>query len=481
MLGTLHKEGLTISEARRFPNAPVESKGGLQWNVPHLYREILEGLRGASDYDEPVDSVSCTSWSGDYMLFDQDGSLLTPALHGAGKTDRGMQKILDSVPWEALYEETGIAKSFDTTLFQLGAEHAKRLKRANHLLPVADGFNFLLGGVPRVELSLASPTQLFDPTSKTWSERLLKSLKIRPELLPPIVPGGTVLGPLKPEIAKETRMEEAQVVASCSHNIAAALAGLPVQPGERWAYLRPGSTALMGTVLEKPLMNEISRDLGFTNEVGYKGSICFHRRLTGLSVLEECQKIWEKENRQVDPDLLSHIAASSTPFESLIDLSDPRFQEPEDMTLKIQAFCKETKQPIPRKPGPIFRCVLESLALNHRKALQQIQYLTDLQVERLYILGAGAHSLLNHFIANALEVPVVIVSDDAAAIGNIVVQALALGHLESLEQARELVGRSFKTETIMPHPTAWAAAYDRFEALTTAAEEATPAAEEAKS
>jgi sugar (pentulose or hexulose) kinase len=161
-----------------------------------------------------------------------------------------------------------------------------------------------------------------------------------------------------------------------------------------------------------------------------------------------------------------HLAVSAPPFEALIDPSDPRFLTPGDMPLKIQAFCKETNQQVPRKPGPITRCVLESLALFYRKTLLEIEYLTGMQVARLYVLGKSSNTLSNNFIANALQVPVIVATSDAAAVGNIVVQALALGHIKSIEEAREIVRQSCKMETIYPYASAWQAAYDRFVELT---------------
>ena len=122
------------------------------------------------------------------------------------------------------------------------------------------------------------------------------------------------------------------------------------------------------------------------------------------------------------------------------------------MPLKVQAFCRETNQPVPRKPGPIMRCVLESLALQYRKTLQEIEALTGSHIERLYLLGGSANALLNHFTANAMQRPLVVVPADVAAIGNVMVQAMALGHFQSLEQARDVVRHSFKTETLIPYP-----------------------------
>ncbi len=466
MMGTLHKEQLTISEIRRFPNEPVQEKKMRHWNVAQLYHEILEGLRSAGSYDEPVDSVSCTSWGRDYMLFQSDGTLLTPTYHSEdARTADGVKTVLSKVPSERIYEETGAANLPGGTLFQLAAESGKRLRHASHLLPIADGFNCLLTGIPRVEASLAGSTLLYNPVTGAWSEPLLRALRFPAELLPPIVAAGTELGPLREDVAKETKLTEARVIASLSHDIAAALAGLPVGAGENWAFLQPGTTTLVGGPAPGPIINEVSRELGFSNEIGYGGSVCFYKSTVGLWLLDECQRFWEKENRQFESELLSHLAGSATPFESLIDPTDPRFREPGDMPLKIQAYCKETDQEVPRKPGPVFRCVLESLALHYRRILREVAYLTGSEITQVYFLGGAKHGLLNHFTANAMQVPVVVVPEDAIAIGNIVVQALALGHIGSFDEARQIVRQSIKTETIMPHANAWNAAYDRFVSL----------------
>ncbi len=469
MLATLHKERFTISEVRRFQNQPVREKGSLHWNIPQLYHETLEGLRSVGAYDEPIDAISCNSWGSDYLLFEANGTLITPTYHHADpRSAEGMKAVLSKVPWETVYEETGLPQRPRHTLFQLGAESARRLKRASHLLPIADGFNYLLSGVPRVELSQASTTQLCNPVTRAWSERLLEALHLPPKLLPPLVPPGTELGPLKPEIAKEMGLDDTRVITSCSHELAAALAGLPVNEGESWAYVRPGRSTLLGLQLGQPLVNEAARELEFANELTYGGSVCLYKQTAGLSILEECQRVWTESNRDLDGDLLSHLAGSAEPFESLINPADPRFLTPGDMPQKIQEFCKETDQPVPRKPGPIYRCILESLTLLYRKTFQELEYLAGSQTARLCIFGDRSNSLLNHFITNALQLPVVVASPDAAAIGNAVVQALALGHIKSPDQAREILRGSFKMGAITPHASLWDAPYDRFVELVSA-------------
>ena len=462
MLGTLHDSELSMSEVRKFQNVPTREKDSSQWNIPQLYQETLDGLRGIGAFEEPIDSISCNSWAADYMLFEADGSLITPTYHHEDPvTESEMKKVFSKVPWETLYGETGVHQEPMTTLFQLRAEKSKRLNRATHLMPIADGFNYLLAGIPRVEVSSASTTQLYNPTTEAWSDMLFEALGLPRRLFPPVVRAGTELGLLRPEIAKETKLDSVRIVTSCSHEIAAALVGLPRGDGENWAFLQTGPWSVMGCEPPKPIINDASRKLNFTNGTGYGNSVRFSKHTVGLWILEQCQRFWAETERDLDIQLLTHLAIAAPPFESLINPSDPRFLTPDDMPGKIQAFCRETNQIVPRKPGPIVRCILESLALLYRRTLLELEALTGSQISKLYLLDGSGNSLLNHFIANALQMPVVIAPAEATSIGNVIVQSLALGHIKSLDQARDIVRNSFKMETIIPHATAWHVAYER--------------------
>ena len=231
---------------------------------------------------------------------------------------------------------------------------------------------------------------------------------------------------------------------------------------EDWAFLRLGAGALIGAELDEPIINKAARELGFTNESGYGGSVLFYKNTTGLRLLEECRRYWRENDRELETHVLMHLATSSEPFEALINIEDPSFAEPGDMPLKIQAFCRNTGQIVPRKPGAIIRCVLESLALQYRKSLQQVELLSGRRFTRLYLFDGVKNTLLNNFIATSLGIPVVIAPPDATPIGNVVVQSLTLGHLKSLSEARELVRKGFKTETITTHAAAWDIAFNRF-------------------
>ena len=339
--GTLHNGNLRLSAVRRFQNVPVVDREGMFWDAAQLYQELLVGLREVGGYDEPVESISCTSWASDYLLFHADASFIPPTYHYRDeRTEAGRKKLLTDVPWESLYDETGVYNLTNSTLFQLAVEKSKRLKRADHLMPIADGFNFLLSGVPGVEISTASATQLFNPATGTWSELLQNILRLPPKLLPAVVPAGTKLKPLRAEIGKATKLEEPQIVASCSHELAATVMGLPVETGESWAFLRLGSSAHIGTLHPESIRNELSRDGGYSNVIGYGNQSVFHKHTAGLWVLEECRRHWAGVDNGLEDGVVTHLAASAPPLEAFINLDDPRFAEPGDMPLKVRVYCK---------------------------------------------------------------------------------------------------------------------------------------------
>lgn len=463
VLGALHRDRLSLSEVRRFANAPVRDREGFVWDIARLYQDMLTGLSEAGALNEPVDSLSATGWPGDYVLFEADGTLLPPVYHYAdARTASGRREVLARVTAEALFAETGVGDTSRGTLYQLAAENARRLKRAHHLLPVADGFNFLLSGVPCVERSTAGATQLFSPATGAWSQRLPLALWLPPRLLPPVIRAGVKIKALRPELAAATKLDGAQVVATCSHDLAATLAGLPAGENEAWACLRLGPTTALAAEIRAPLLAPPGDALAVSRLHGCHGIVYGHAETLGARLLEECHEHWAKADYALEDSVLAYLASTAGPLESLVNLADKRFATPGGLVAKMQAFCRETGQPVPRKPGAVTRCLLESLALLYRWRLGQLAQITGREFTRVYLAGETGNGLLQHFIANALQRPVVIAPPQSAAIGNIVVQMLALGHVKSPSEAREMARNSFKTVTVHPHPSpVWPAAYER--------------------
>jgi rhamnulokinase len=191
------------------------------------------------------------------------------------------------------------------------------------------------------------------------------------------------------------------------------------------------------------------------------------KNIVGLWVVQECRRDWAKAGHDYDYSMLSELADDAQPFASLIDPADPRFIAPDEMPAKVVSFCNETGQAAPSGPGATIRCVLESLALLYRRTLRQLEQLLGKRVERLHIVGGGSrNALLNRFTANALQIPVLIGPVEATAAGNILVQAITLGHLPSLAAARHVVRDSTSINLEQPNEAAvWNFAYERFERL----------------
>ncbi len=468
ILGTLQNGTLALQGIHRFPNTPEQTGGSLHWNIQRLFEELKAGLRQAAATGLPISSLSTDSWGVDYALFAADGSLIPPTFHYRdARMTRGVENALAKVKWEKIFAETGIQFMPMNTIFQLAAETPERLKSAALLLGIGDAFNCLLSGVARAEESLASTFQLYNPLLRQWSEALMDAVGLPGRLFPRVIPSGSRLGPLRPDLAHETGLAQAEVIASCSHDTGAAVAAAPVEETDEWAYISSGTWSLMGVEMAEPIINDACRELNFTNEIGYGGSVRLLKNIIGLWLVQECRRAWAKQGNDLDYGTLTRLAATAPAFVSLINPADPRFLAPQDMPAKIAAFCRETQQPVPTAPGPTIRCILESLALLYRRTLLELQQLTARKIQRVHIVGGGSqNALLNQCTANAFQLPVFAGPVEATAAGNILVQTITLGHIPSLSAGRALIRASFPLEEFNPQEAhEWSKAYERFERL----------------
>jgi rhamnulokinase len=464
MLGTLRDGKLALEEVHRFPNTPVKKNGSLHWNTAQLFEELRAGLKKAGARRLPIASISTDSWGVDYLLYDAQGNIMEPTFHYRDpRTQKGVENAYGKTDWKTIFGETGIQFMVLNTIFQLAAEDPKRLEQARMLLSIGDGFNYWLGGRAAIEESMASTFQLYNPRTRSWADSLIQVLGLPRPLFPEIVPSGTRLGPLSPVIARDAGLSGVEVVASCSHDTGAAVAAVPAS-GRNWAYLSSGTWSLMGVEWPKPIINDACREMNFTNEIGYGGSVRLLKNIIGLWLVQECRRQWASEGKDYDYASLTQLAAQARPFVSLINPADQRFLSPGDMPARIVAFCHETGQPAPADPGAMVRCILESLALLYRRTLRQVEQLIGTRIERLHIVGGGSQNeLLNQFTASSLQIPVLAGPVEATAAGNVLIPAIAFGHLPSLEAARDVVRHSMGMRTIQPQPApAWNEAFEKF-------------------
>ncbi|MEU7304353.1 FGGY-family carbohydrate kinase [Streptomyces sp. NPDC007206] len=437
MVGRVGPDSLELSEVHRFPNRPVRLAEGLRWDILALYGGVLDGLRAAGR----VDSVGIDSWAVDYGLLDADGALLgNPVHYRDARTEGIAEKVWASVPAGELYAATGLQYAPFNTLYQLvAARSTMQLAQARRLLLVPDLISYWLTGEQGTELTNASTTQLIDPRTRTWSYDVAGRLGVDLGLFAPLRQPGDPAGVLRPEVLEETGLTgPVPVTAVGSHDTASAVAAVPAG-GERFAYICTGTWSLAGLELTAPVLTEESRAANFTNELGLDGTVRYLRNIMGLWLLQECQRAWG------EPDLgtLLREAGGVPALRSVVDAGDEAFLAPGRMPERIAEACRASGQPVPVTRAEVTRCILDSLALAHRRAVEDAQRLADHPVDVVYVVGGGTrNTLLCQLTADACGLPVVAGATEAAALGNVLVQARAHGLVGDLPAMRALLTRT---------------------------------------
>lgn len=437
MVGRVGPDTLELTEAHRFPNRPVRVPEGLRWDVLGLYAGVLEGLRAAGQ----VDSVGIDSWAVDYGLLDADGALLGNPVHYRDTRTEGVpEKVWASVPAGELYAATGLQYAPFNTLYQLtAARDSQQLACARRLLLIPDLLSYWLTGEQGTELTNASTTQLVDPRTRDWAYDLAARLGIDLGLFAPLRRPGDAAGVLRAEVLEETGLAgPVPVTAVGSHDTASAVAAVPAT-GERFAYICTGTWSLAGLELDAPVLTEDSRAANFTNELGLDGTVRYLRNIMGLWLLQECVRAWG------DPNLsgLLRDAAEVPALRSVVDAGDAAFLAPGRMPERIAEACRASGQPVPVTPAEVTRCILDSLALAHRRAVEDAQRLAGHPVDVVHIVGGGTrNALLCQLTADACGLPVVAGPTEAAALGNVLVQARAHGLVGDRQDMRGLLVRT---------------------------------------
>ena len=429
IVGEVGPFSVTLEECHRFVNRPVRVGGTLHWDVLSLYQEMLDGLQKAG----PVDGIGIDSWAVDYGLLDASGGLLGNPVHYRDERTSGARENLERLGARELYATTGLQFLPFNTIHQLLAE--TRLGAARRLLMIPDLLAYWLTGEQGAEVTNASTTQLLDVRTRAWATKLIEKIGVDPALFPPLREPGTVIG----------SCDGTPVIAVGSHDTASAVVGVPAAD-ERFAYISCGTWSLVGVELSQPVLTDASREANFTNELGVDGTVRYLRNVMGLWLLQECVREWGADTAE----LLR--AAATLPKGAVIDPDDPVFLPPGDMPARIVDACRRADQPVPADRPAIVRCIVDSLADAHRRAIQEAQELSGREVDVVHVVGGGArNSLLCQLTANACGLPVLAGPVEATALGNVLVQARALGAVSGdLAQLRSLIRGSQSVTRYVP-------------------------------
>jgi rhamnulokinase len=468
VLGLFDGSRLRLEVVHRFPNGPVRTLDTMHWDTLRLHAEMLAGLRKCGTELGGIDSVGIDTWGVDFALLGRGGTLLgNPRHYRDPHTETILDHAFDKVAKLEVFRQTGLQFMRFNTLFQLLALQRDRsplLEMAETLLFMPDLFHYFLTGIKVNEYTDASTSQMLDPHTRTWAYGLLGAYGLPQHILGTVVPPGTVLGPLRHSIAADAGLAPIPVIAPGSHDTASAFAAVPARGGT-WATISSGTWSLMGAEIDAPLVSEEVLRCNFTNEGGVGGTIRFLKNIMGLWLVQECRRCWERAGKDHSYEELMHLAAAAPAFASLVDPDNSSFWLPANMPQALGDFCKRTGQPVPVEPGAVVRCALESLALRYRWVLERLEELLGRRLDVIHIVGGGSqNTLLCQLTADACNRPVVAGPVEATAIGNVLVQAVGLGLVGSLTQAREVVRQSFDVRAYEPQqPERWEEPYRRIQ------------------
>jgi rhamnulokinase len=465
---------LQLEELHRFPNGPIEVAGSWRWDVLRLWAEIRSGLSAAARFGTAVASVGVDGWGVDYVLLSKSGELLGQAFHYRDpRTEGVLDRAVRTVPRSAIFAATGIQFLPFNTLYQLLAAQERSpelLRVADRLLLVPDFFHWCLCGSTAIEFTNATTTQFFNPITRSWALELLDRFGLPTHMLGEVIYPGTQLGHLRPDVRSGTGLGAIAVIAPATHDTGSAVAAVPVSNTGKanWAYISSGTWSLVGIELPEAHLSPTVLTRNLTNEGGIDGTYRLLKNVMGLWLIQRCRLAFQESGAEHNYETLVAAAEAAEPLRSLIDPDDARFLKPAHMPAEIASFCRETGQPVPETIGQFVRCCLESLALKYRLVLGWLEEVTNTRIEVVHIIGGGARNrLLNHLTANACGRLVLAGPVEATAIGNVLVQARAVGELGTLADGRAVVRESFPVERFDPQADSrWLEAIGRFGQLT---------------
>ncbi len=468
IVGAFDGEKLTLRENHRFSNDPVFVNGRFTWDILRIFFEIKNSITKTVIDRDNISSMGIDTWGVDYGLLDKNGRLMAnPTHYRDTRTDQITAYTKAFVSPEEVYNITGIQAIDFNTLNQLAAEKRddpEMLERAATMLFIPDLLNYFLTGKKMTEYTVASTGMILDAKTKKYATGLFEKLGIPTNILTEIVEPGTDLGGLLPQICEEVGQNNIRVRTVASHDTASAVLAVPAA-NDDFIYISSGTWSLMGAELKSPLLNDATRAANFTNEGGAMNTIRFLKNIMGLWIIQESRRQWKREGKDYSFAQMEAWAKEATPFRSLINVDDKSFNTPGNMPEKIRDYCRRTGQPVPESVGEVVRCIYESLSLKYRYTVENIAELSGKPASMINVVGGGTKDkFLSQMTADACGIPVCAGPEEATAIGNLLMQAIAAGEIADLHQAREVVSASFAPSYYQPTAERgiWDEAYGRF-------------------
>lgn len=465
ILGRFDGERLCLSEQYRFDNNFIKAEKADYWDALSIFENLKKGFSAyKKNGGHSLSSFGIDTWGVDYGLLDKEGKLIGNPRSYRCAADSEMHAAWEVVPKRELFSRTGIAAANYNTVYQLyrrKLEDDEQLEIAETMLLMPDLLGYLFTGERISEYTIATTTNLCNPFTKDWDWETIEDLSLPKAIFTPIDRAGTLRGNMFASIASELGIDPAPLAAVGTHDTASAVAAIPGK--ESFAFCSSGTWSLFGVETDEAILTDEVFNSNFTNEGAVQGGFRLLKNIMGLWLIQECRREWTNSGLRLSWDDITSAAAKEQPFRSLIDPDYPAFFTPGGMEKSIQEYCIRTNQPAPETIGQTARCVYESLALKYRWAIERLESIKGMPIHTLNIVGGGSlNELLNQMTADATGRNVITGPTEGACIGNLLMQAVALGELKGIEDVRRVVRQSFDTDEYEPRSTqGWEDAYGR--------------------
>lgn len=455
ILAAFDGEKVTTEELHRFKHPMLPIAGHIFWNLPGLYNEILTGLKTAAkklaDLGAEARSIGIDTWGCDVAYFHADGTIAgLPYCYRDPHTTGAVDKFCELMPKKTVYDKTGIQFMDFNTLFQLhtlNRDKSNALHHSDKILFIPDALSYMLTGNAVTEYTVASTSQILNPTTCRLDEELLEKIGLTADRFGQLVNPGHIIGSLTPEVQKFTGLGAVPVVAVAGHDTASAVIGVPAKD-ENFAYLSCGTWSLLGIETPRPIINDKGFAYNFTNEGGLDGSIRYLKNICGMWLFERARTEFKDA-----PENVGELCAlyTESDIDSTINPDDPAFANPASMTGAIAGYCRQTGQKVPETPADFVRVIFRSLASRYKEVLGWLRELSPKAINVLHVIGGGSqNSHLMQLTADALQMPVIAGPTESTALGNVLVQLRADGCVKDLGEMRRVAVNSTETKTYLP-------------------------------
>jgi rhamnulokinase len=251
------------------------------------------------------------------------------------------------------------------------------------------------------------------------------------EAAPPIVPTGTVLGPITGRLAGLDAFRATQIIAPATHDTASAIAGIATDLSSA-AYISSGTWSLVGTVTQTPVTTRHAFDAGYTNIGAAGGGLLFHSLINSMWVLKQCMDGWAAEGRPWPIEKLVQEAAACNANASggVLDMDAPTLMLDSGMPERINTeLTRLGFDAIPDVAGnePLFaRTIFESLALRYASALANLEKMLGRKLDRIHMIGgATRNKLLIELTEKQTGLKVEIGETESSTVGSLAIQLAA--------------------------------------------------------